>query len=135
MFSCLQDALIDAVAMREVHFSMARKAAEAGDSDKLEEHLEAYAGVLGKDHFVDELKLIETQAVKAAQEKRNRAQERFVTRLCGSLEDSLNLFFSEEKRLAQAGRDRESCVLVLPLPRHSHPVSRSLVQIQEKKCF
>jgi hypothetical protein len=97
----LQDELIDAVAMREVYFSMASKAASAGNVDDLDAHLESYQNVPGKDHFLEVLSLVEIPAVDEARAKRSRSQERFVQRLCGNIRDSLNLFFSEEKRLAR----------------------------------
>ena len=94
----LQDELVDAVALREVYFSMANKAAEAGDAAQLDQHLTAYAEVPGRDYFLDQLSLRRVPAVDAARARRNRDQERRVTLLCNRMQDSITRFFSDEKR-------------------------------------
>ncbi|MEZ6059866.1 MAG: hypothetical protein R3C19_05850 [Planctomycetaceae bacterium] len=94
----LQDELVDAVALREVYFSMASKAAEAGNAVEMERHLKALAEIPGREYFLEQLSLRRVPALNEAREKRNRSQERDVTRLCNKMQDSLTRFFSDEKK-------------------------------------
>lgn len=97
----MQDELVDAVALREVFFSLAKKAADAGDEELLETHIESYKSVPGKQHFLDTLTLMKTGGIQKAQARQNRGAERFVGRMCDKMKDSLQLFFSDEKELAR----------------------------------
>lgn len=96
-----RDELVDAVALREVYFSMANRAAEEGESDAVKQHLESYDAIPKVDAFRKSLALIRVGALAEARRQKNRHAQRSVEKLCRKMEETLDLFFSEEKRLAR----------------------------------
>lgn len=94
-----RDQLVDAVALREVHFSLARQAADEGRAEDLQQHLEDYAKIPQVESFRKSLALIRVEAVNRAVEERNLPAQRAVERLCRGMEQSLDVFFSDEKRI------------------------------------
>jgi len=95
----LSDELISAVAMREVHFSLARRAADEGRADELDQHLADYLATPRLTEFREALSLIRIAALRRTQVQNNRRAGLAVEKLCRSMNDSLGLFFSEEKRV------------------------------------
>jgi len=93
-----QDKLVDSVAMREVQFSLAQRAAQDGRADDLEQILKDYFAIPSKDDFIDELSLIRVAAVRRADDSRNRFAKRDVEKLCQGVVESVDLFFNATKR-------------------------------------
>ena len=93
-----RDDLVDAVALREVHFSMASRAADEGRAKDVEQHLNDYDAVPKQDEFEKALSLIRVDAVNRAVKQKNRRAQSSVKKLCRKMDETLELFFDEEKR-------------------------------------
>ncbi len=94
----LQDELVDAVALREVQMSLARKALEENRPEDVRHHLDTYFRLPGQEHFQDALALIRVSAVRRAQASGNRFAQRDVEKLCDQMEETLSEFFSDQRR-------------------------------------
>ncbi|MGB4710575.1 MAG: hypothetical protein WBH50_06255 [Fuerstiella sp.] len=92
----LSDKLIDSIALRGVLLARARKAAEAGSTDEVDQLLEKYDGVPAKAYFLEKVSNIRNLAEKQAKERRQSASR--ITKLCTGLSDTVSTFFSDEKR-------------------------------------
>ena len=93
-----QDELIDTIALREVQFSLAKKAVQEQRTDDVKQHLAEYFALPEKDDFIDKLSLIQVDAERRARENNNRFAERTVQQVCQEMRDSLDLFFNEKSR-------------------------------------
>ena len=93
-----QNDLVDAVAIREVHFSLAKRAAAEKRSTDLEQHLKDYAATPSKTEFLASLALIRESAQQKADEVGNRRARMAVEKLCRSVERSVDAFFSDRRR-------------------------------------
>jgi len=96
-----QDRLVDSVALREVQFSLARQATRDGRADDLEQILGVYGKMPGREKFLDDLTLIRVSAERRAEESRNRFAKRDVQNLCRDVEETIELFFNDSKRVAR----------------------------------
>lgn len=92
-----RDDLIDAVALREVHFSMASRAADEGRAEDVEQHLKDYDAVSKPDEIRKALSLIRVDAVNRAAKEKNLRAQRAVENLCRDMDQTLELFFDDEK--------------------------------------
>ena len=93
-----QNDLIDAVAMREVHFSLAKKAAKEKRADDLEQHLRDYLETPSRREFMNSLTTIRIAAQQRADAAGNRRARIEVDNMCRSVERSLEHFFSDYRR-------------------------------------
>ncbi len=94
-----RDELVDSIALREVQFNMAGRAADEGNVEDFQQLLEEYGSNPTLDDFKDSLSLIRVRAVKRAEQQNNSIAKRAVERMCNRILDTLELFFSDEKRL------------------------------------
>lgn len=92
-----RDDLVDAVALREVHFSMASRAADEGRAKDVEQHLKDYDAVSKPDEIRKALSLIRVDAVNRAVKQKNLRAQRAVENLCRNMDETLELFFDDEK--------------------------------------
>jgi hypothetical protein len=93
-----QDKLVDSVAMREVQFSLAQRAADDGRAEDCNRALDEYLAIPDKEDFIDELSLIRVAAVRRSIDSQNPRAKRDVEKLCKGVEESIELFFNETKR-------------------------------------
>lgn len=91
----LADELVDAIALQAVLMARARKATENGDVAGLQSLLDRLEKVPGKDEFLKSIENIWIPAKKKCDER--RLPSVFSRRLCDSLRDTVNRFFSDEK--------------------------------------
>ncbi len=96
-----RDQLIDVVAQRAVFKGMAKQAAAAGDTAKLEEAVKGLIALPGRKEFELRLNAIQVPAVKRAEELRNGSAKRTVNKLCAAMAKSLGDFFSAEKQVKE----------------------------------
>ncbi|MCA9049173.1 MAG: hypothetical protein KDA89_10625 [Planctomycetaceae bacterium] len=95
----LQDELIDAIAVREVLVARANKAAEKGNREEVDRLFAEYAKIPSGDDFVTKISNIRIPAVKEAQARRQ--SERRIVQICQQLEETVQSFFTAEKRDAR----------------------------------
>ncbi|MEZ6125901.1 MAG: hypothetical protein R3C49_22465 [Planctomycetaceae bacterium] len=93
----LADELVDAIALREVTMARARKTAEAGDTQQLDQLFTAYDAVHSKAYFLEQVTNVRVTAEKRAAEKRQGA--RSVVKLCKDFTDTVENFFTDQKRV------------------------------------
>ncbi|MCP4169460.1 MAG: hypothetical protein GY758_01665 [Fuerstiella sp.] len=93
----LQDQLIDSIAMQGVLLARARKAAEAQDAKAVEKLLGDYRNVPAKKEFLESISNIRIPAVQES--TRRRMGSTRIDRLCQKLGESVETFFSDEKRV------------------------------------
>jgi hypothetical protein len=98
----LRDQLVDMVAQKAVHMSLAKKAAAEGNVEGLEAAIAQLDALPGQKRFEDLLNRTRSEAVAKADQQRNPTAKRKVESLCGKMGESLALFFSPEKRLKEA---------------------------------
>ena len=96
-----QDELVDSIAVREVQFSMANRAAEEGRADDVQRHLKEYVANPKLDDFKKKLSLIRVGAISRAQTQKNVPSERAVEKMCDRMMQTLELFFGDEKRISR----------------------------------
>ena len=101
----LSDELIDAIAQREVLIARASSKAEAGEAEVVADLLDQYGKISGKDYFIDKVKAIRTNAEKEAKEKRLGAKR--LAALCEGFTESVETFFTDDKRAARLRQIRE----------------------------
>ena len=92
----LQDQLIDSIALQGVLLARARKAAAAQDAKTVEQLLDDYRNVPAKTEFLEFISNIRIPAVQEST-RRNMGSTR-IDRLCKKLVESVETFFSDEKR-------------------------------------
>ena len=98
----LRDQLVDMVAEKAVNMSLAKRAAEEREPEKLEEAVSAIDRLPGRDDFGVKLVEIRAPAVAKADATRNPYARRRVEKLIGAMSDSLDKFFDQEKRMKEA---------------------------------
>jgi hypothetical protein len=92
----LQDQLIDSIALQGVLLARARKAAAAQDAKAVEQLLDNYRNVPAKKEFLEFISNIQIPAVQEST-RRHMGSTR-VDKLCKKLTESVETFFSDEKR-------------------------------------
>lgn len=95
----LSDQLVDAIALREVLIARSRKAAEAGDEPQVTSLLDRYNTVPGKAYFLEQASNIRINAAREALSRGLRDSS--INRICGNFSDTVENFFTEEKRAAR----------------------------------
>jgi len=98
----LRDELVDMVAEKAVHMSLAKKASAAKNGDGFVEAVTAMNSLPGKDAFGLKLNEIRAPAVNRAEQAKNSAAKRRIESLIGKMSDSLTKYFAPEKRVAEA---------------------------------
>jgi len=97
-----RDELVDSVALKAVHMSLAKKAAAAGDVAALEAAFAQLGKVPGKVHFDAELNAVRTPALLKADQQKNPGARAKIEKLCTAMSESLTVFFATAKRLKEA---------------------------------
>ncbi len=97
-----RDQLVDSVAQKAVHMSLARKAAAEGDVPGLEVAIKQLGALPGKEHFERELNSVRTPALAKADQQKNSAVKRRIESLCRDMSESLTKFYATDKRLQEA---------------------------------
>jgi hypothetical protein len=92
-----QDELVDSIALREVQFSMAQRAAEEGRSEDLQKHLDAYASHATLEDFTKSLNLIRVSAENRAKRQQNSSGQRAIVKMCNRMKNTLEQYFSAER--------------------------------------
>ena len=92
----LQDQLIDSIALQGVLLARARKAAAAQDAKTVEQLLDDYSNVPAKKEFLESISNIQVLAVQESTKRRMGSTR--IDKLCQKLTDSVETFFSNEKR-------------------------------------
>lgn len=95
----LSDQLVDAIALREVLIARSRKAAEAGDEPQVTSLLNRYNTVPGKAYFLEQASNIRINAAREAIARGLRDSS--INRICSNFSDTVENFFTEEKRAAR----------------------------------
>lgn len=95
----LSDELVDAIALREVTIARSKKAAEAGDVKLLNELLTTYSAVPGKEYFLEQASNIRINSEKES--KLRNLRNTLADRLCKTFSDTIETFFTDEKRSAR----------------------------------
>lgn len=95
----LSDQLVDAIALREVLIARSRKAAEAGDETQVTSLLNRYNTVPGKAYFLEQASNIRINAAREALARGLRDSS--INRICSNFSDTVENFFTEEKRAAR----------------------------------
>ena len=98
-----RDELVDSVALKAVHMSLAKKAAEEGNVAGLEAAIKQLDRLPGKEHFESELNAVRTPAIVKAEQQKNQSVKRKIESLCRSMSESLATFYATDKRLEEAG--------------------------------
>lgn len=96
-----RDQLVDMVARRAVFKGIAKQAAAAGDTAKLENAISSLDALPGKKEFDAQLNAIRVPAVDRAKQLKNRSAERTVEKLCAAMAKSLDEFFQTEKQIRE----------------------------------
>ena len=97
-----RDELVDSVALKAVHMSLARKAADEGNVAGLEAAIKQLDGLPGKEHFESELNAVRTPAIVKADQQKNPSVKRKIESLCRSMSESLTTFYATDKRRKDA---------------------------------
>ncbi len=95
----LADQLIDSIALRGVLVARARIAADAGDKDEVDALFARYDSVPAKTYFLEKISNVKNLAEKQATDRRQSPTR--ITKLCAGLSDTVNTFYSDEKRAAR----------------------------------
>ena len=90
---------MDANALREVLIARSRKAAEAGDEPQVTSLLNRYNTVPGKAYFLEQASNIRINAAREALARGMRDSS--INKICGNFSDTVENFFTEEKRAAR----------------------------------
>lgn len=98
----LRDELVDMVAEKAVHMSLAKKASEAKNGESFLEAVAAMSTLPGDEAFGLKLNEIRAPAIDRADKAKNAAVKRRVESLIGRMSDSLTKYFAPEKRVAEA---------------------------------
>jgi hypothetical protein len=98
----LRDQLVDMVAQKAVHMSIAKKSAAEGNVPGLETAIKQLDALPGQKRFEELLNKIKTDALTKADQQKNTGARRKVEKLCTKMGESLTLFFAGDKRLREA---------------------------------
>ena len=98
----LRDELVDMVAEKAVYMSLAKKASDARDTAKFEEVIGEINDLPAKEAFNVRLNEIRAPAVEKATQVKNPQAKRRIESMVTKMSDSLNTFFSAEKRVKEA---------------------------------
>jgi hypothetical protein len=98
----LRDELVDMVAEKAVYISLAKKASEARDLEKFQEMIATIDALPAKEAFSVRLNEIRAPAVDQATQAKNPQAKRKIESMVTKMGDSLNTFFSAEKRVKEA---------------------------------
>lgn len=98
----LRDQLVDMVAQKAVHMSLAKKAAAEGNLAAVEASILQLDALPTQKRFEEQLNKIRTDAVTKATLQKNTAAQRKVENLCKKMSESLALFFAADKRVKDA---------------------------------
>ena len=98
----LRDELVDMVAEKAVYMSLAKKASDARDTAKFEEVIGEINELPAKEAFNVRLNEIRAPAVEKATQVKNPQAKRRIESMVTKMSDSLNTFFSAEKRVKEA---------------------------------
>lgn len=97
-----RDELVDSVALKAVHMSLAKKAADEGNVAGLEAAIKQLDELPGKEHFESELNAVRTPAIVKADQQKNPSVKRKIESLCRSMSESLTTFYATDKRQKEA---------------------------------
>jgi hypothetical protein len=98
----LRDQLVDMVAQKAVHMSIAKKSAAEGNVPALEAAIAQLDALPGQKRFDELLNKIKTDALTKADQQKNTGARKKVEKLCTKMGESLTLFFAGDKRLREA---------------------------------
>lgn len=98
----LRDQLVDMVAQKAVHMSIAKKSAAEGNVPGLEAAITQLDALPGQKRFEELLNKIRTDALTKADQQKNTGARRKVEKLCTKMGESLTMFFAGDKRLREA---------------------------------
>ncbi|MFO1000345.1 MAG: hypothetical protein U0936_08400 [Planctomycetaceae bacterium] len=98
----LRDQLVDMVAQKAVHMSIAKKSAAEGNVQGLEAAITQLDALPGQKRFEELLNKVKTDALTKADQQKNTGARRKVDKLCTKMSESLTLFFAGDKRLREA---------------------------------
>ena len=98
----LRDQLVDMVAQKAVHMSIAKKSATEGNVPGLEAAITQLDALPGQKRFEELLNKIKTDALTKADQQKNKGARTKVEKLCTKMGESLTLFFAGDKRLKEA---------------------------------
>jgi len=98
----LRDHLVDMVAQKAVHMSIAKKSAAEGNVQGLEAAIAQLDALPGQKRFEELLNKIKTDALTKADQQKNKSARTKVEKLCTKMAESLTLFFAGDKRLREA---------------------------------
>lgn len=98
----LRDQLVDMVAQKAVHMSIAKKSAAEGNVPGLEAAITQLDALPGQKRFEELLNKIKTDALTKADQQKNKGARTKVEKLCTKMAESLTLFFAGDKRLREA---------------------------------
>ena len=98
----LRDQLVDMVAQKAVHMSIAKKSAAEGNVPGLEAAIAQLDALPGQKRFDELLNKIKTDALTKADQQKNPGARKKVEKLCTKMGESLTLFFAGDKRLREA---------------------------------
>jgi hypothetical protein len=98
----LRDQLVDMVAQKAVHMSIAKKSAAEGNVPGLEAAITQLDALPSQKRFEELLNKIKTDALTKADQQKNKGARTKVEKLCTKMAESLTLFFAGDKRLREA---------------------------------
>ena len=98
----LRDQLVDMVAQKAVHMSIAKKSAAEGNVAGLEAAITQLDALPGQKRFEELLNKIKSDALTKADQQKNKGARTKVEKLCTKMGESLTLFFAGDKRLREA---------------------------------
>ena len=93
----LQGELVDAVAVRNTQFATIRSAAKKNDWKQVRSKLDGLSGLADPKSFLDRLAAIRVPAVKAAKDRKDRAAEARINRLCDDMAELIRQYLNEDK--------------------------------------
>ena len=98
----LRDELVDMVAEKAVHMSIAKKASAAGDTAGFERAVTSIDALPARQQFSDRLDAIRSPALEKADAVRNSTAKRRIESLITKMRESVDKFFAAEKRVKEA---------------------------------
>jgi hypothetical protein len=98
----LRDELVDMVAEKAVHMSIAKKTSAAGDSAGFERAVASIDALPARQQFSDRLDAIRSPALEKADAVRNSTAKRRIESLITKMRESVDKFFAAEKRVKEA---------------------------------
>jgi hypothetical protein len=98
----LRDELVDMVAEKAVHMSIAKKTSAAGDAAGFERAVASIDALPARQQFSDRLDAIRSPALEKADAVRNSTAKRRIESLITKMRESVDKFFAAEKRVKEA---------------------------------